>query len=494
MKIRSLSFTPLMMTSALAALLGCQEVSDAGDAPDAGSGGAAGAADASVAGGGGGAGGGIAGGAGGGVAGGAGGGAGDGGGGGAGGGAGGMGGGVAGAGGEAGGGGMGGVGGGLVDCPEVAEFQVRLDAEGPIDRGQVITLSADGVETLELVAEAVEGGTLTSVGDTVRYTPGSDLQWPWWTGPVTVQVEGLRPDGTCAGRVEVQIPVWGDVLIGDGRTGAILAYGSDGRRLGRFAQGTENGVHDIIALPESQGGGFVVSGRGSNEQPAEVIRLGPDGRRLTDFTMTDFEGNPLYDNMYNYGPFHLIWDANRGVLLGDNVAYGMIPQWNLEGEYLGSLQLPEDGSDFNNRKVSVGFALDDEGHVIAGRAGRHKLWRLPMDGDPVIFVQVDHELETIANGGGDEIMVHHAWGNDSYYMTFDSAGRGLAGPVEYFNVYKRYITRFRSGYLLNNGRTSAYVTYMNAELAFPSDERWQEWVGDGGDLDTGAGLLWLHRD
>lgn len=398
-------------------------------------------------------------------------------------------------GGMAGGGGAGGqpggAGGGGGACPEPGELSVQLAEAGPIKRGDVATLQITAPEGATISGHALEGGVITPLPGELKYAPGDDLPWPWWTGAVEVEVEA-RVDGDCVGRVTAEITVLGDVLIADGRNGAIMAFGSDGRRLGRFAQGTENGAHDLIALPGEVGGGFVISGRGSDASSAQVTRLGADGVRITDFVMTDFEGAPLYDNMYHYGPYHLIWDASRGEILGDNVPYGRIHRWNLEGQYLGSLQLPEDGSDFNNRRVSVGFAVDSQGTVIAGRQGRSKLWRLPADGDPSIYLQVDHELEALANGEGDTILVHHVWGNDSFYATFNSAGGAVGEQVEYFNIYRRYIIPFIGGYLLNNGRSGAYVDYMSPELVF-DDMRWQEWVGDDADLDTGAGLVWLHR-
>lgn len=456
----------------LSLLSGCQEVEDAeADAQVGGAGGQLGGADAEVAEGGAG-----------GQAGGAGGEAG-----GAGGQIGGAGGQVGGAGGQVGGAGgqIGGAGGGDT-CP--APLSVRVDGEGPFDRGDVVPLIVEMPEGMDTLSYPDELGTITPAGGALNYIAGGVLEWPWWGGGVALEITASGP-GTCVARGEVEIPIMGDVLIADGRTGAILAYGSDGRVLGRFAQAAERGIHDLIALPESVGGGFVISVRGSAEASPEVIRLDDEGRPVTRFTMTDFEGAPLYDNMYHYGPFHLAWDAGRQEVLGDNLPYGRIPRWDLNGDYLGEIALPEDGSDFNNRKESVGFAYDEQGQVIAGRTGRYTLWRLPPAGDPSVYLQVDYELFSMANGEGDTILVNYNWGNDSYYATYNSAGRSLDGPVELFNVYKRYMTGFRGGYLLADGRTSSFIRYMAGDLTFPSDTRWQELEGDT--LDTGAGILWL---
>jgi hypothetical protein len=351
-----------------------------------------------------------------------------------------------------------------------------------------ITFTAQGRGDVHMRFHADAGGRFRERADRVFWSPGGgeagDVDWPWWSGPVTVTVTGVDSHG-CQGEATVAVRMAGDVLAAEWDRGYLFALGSDGRPLGRWKQVSDQGLGAIVALPPARTGGFaaVLRGRG-DEQPLRIVRLDAHGSITADFELTDHAVQPLYTD--GKEPSHLVWDPRHQEVLADGGNHDRVYRWNARGEFEDAIQIPGNDSTYNDQPV--GFGVLGDGTVIVGHENERKLYALT-DGGPMLWAEVVAPPQVLASSHDGGIAGCSYEGNDTYYYRYDAQGREAHHEQVYLESV-RALAPFRDGYLggdLLGGR----LYYLNADLVIQDDTDLFRQTHSFDDLESVGGFVWL---
>jgi len=335
-------------------------------------------------------------------------------------------------------------------APPVVRLSVTSEG-GPFTRGDAVSIAFETDRPAEVAFTSTPGGRFVERADHVFWSAGGedaegDVDWPWFTGPVTVTATARDADG-CVGEASVDIVLAGDVVLTDALRGTLLVYGSDGRYLGRYAQVIEGrGLGAIITMPRSAGGGVLVAVGPEGGRRAEMKHLGPGGELVRDFESTDLAGIPLWAE--GEGPRALLYWPARDEILADNGDEGRIFRFNPAGEYLGDYVLPGDGA-FG--RESIGFGLVGE-RAVAGVGQRERIYYIDSPDPPEaaeLMVEAGDGFDSlIAVGSGYDdtvVALMRRGGNEFRAYAYDTRARQTA--MTFLRFETRYITRFLGAYL-----------------------------------------------
>ncbi len=406
-----------------------------------------------------------------------------------------------GAGGEAGGGGQGGQGGeggfggeggegGAVECAGALPVVTATLVEDRLyHRAEAVEVRYTVDQEAEVTLSAPEGGRFTPRDDHFFWAAGGgemgDVDWPWWTGPVTLTVTA-NANG-CIGEATVQAQLAGDVLVADWSGSYLFTLGSDGRRLGRFRQIGEQGLTAAIKIPSAHGGGFAVVMRPRNGEDAQVRKLTREGDMDVDFEMLGSDGLPLYPEGRRLD--QIAFDPVNGYIVGDNGVGDTLVRWDLQGQFVDRIQLPGDNN-FNDH--TTGLAAFADGTMLAAKDSRTAVYAISPGGEVQIFTDPSCEVSAIGPGQDDTVILVCGNQNEVDYFRFDRNGRELAHN-EAWQADARHIIPFMNGYL-QSGSSSSRLKYRNAALEeVESEDSPFQQDHDFDDISTAAGVIWLHE-
>ncbi len=326
--------------------------------------------------------------------------------------------------------GQGGEGGQPVECDIPPTVTAELISEGPFTRADAVEIAftVEHPTDVHLVFEAMTpdggpGGRFVEREDRVFWSAGGndlpeDVDFPWFTGEVTVRV--VADGGGCVGSAEVQVTLVGDFVVTDSIAGGLFTWGSDGRYLGRYGQLLEGrGLGAMLPLPEAAGGGLlVVIGKEGGRPRTELVHIDREGARVREWENRGLAGEELWDDSKRQ-PNHLLYWAERGEVLMDNAPEGAIHRWDLEGTYLGTYQLPQERPEY-----SIGFAML-EGRPVAGSRANDRLYFIDTDPPELLFDTGDgfDDLIGLSDGlDGSLLALMRRGGNEFRAYTYDRRG------------------------------------------------------------------------
>lgn len=329
--------------------------------------------------------------------------------------------------------------------------RLRKVTEGDrFTRADAVEIAYEVEPAAEVVFSAAPGGRFVEREASVFWSAGGedgehDVDWPWFTGPVTVTAKATDGAG-CVGEATIDLTLVGDVVLTDALRGTLLTYGSDGRYLGRYAQVIEGrGLGAVIAMPTAGGGGVLVVVGPEGERLAGMKQLGADGQLVREFENRNLAGIPLWAG--GRGPNHLMYWPARDEILADNGAEGRIFRFDLEGQFIGEYVLPGDGQ-FS--RESIGFGLVGD-RAVAGTGQRERIYYL--DNEPPepaeLMVEAGDGFDSLVavGSGHDETVVAlmRRGGNEFRAYAYDTRARETA--MLFLRAETRYIVRFMGGYL-----------------------------------------------
>lgn len=390
--------------------------------------------------------------------------------------------------------GQGGMGGMPPGCmPDTVAVQATLEEERMYHRADParidVVVQADGAT--ELTFESDQGGIFTERDTFAFWAAGGGepghVDWPWWTGPVTITVRATDAQG-CSGETTVSIQLAGDVLVAEGQRSYLFAFGSDGRRLGRFRQIDEQGLSGATLLPPDVGGGIVLCLRkDSAAEVAGYLRwMSDDGQDFVDFDRVDLAGSPLWETSRH--PWNVVYDAVNGYVVADRGVDGSIHRFLPTGEYVDSIVVP--GAN-NFRNQVRGFAVLGDGSLLMAFDRTRQIHRLAPDGTFSEFTVGGRDVSTVTTARDGGAMIIEGNANQVTWRYFDQNGREIYTQMDH-PMDAEYLIPFMDGYL--SAAASGPVRYADEGLQVPpGDESPFQYAYDFEDVSTPEAIIWLNR-
>lgn len=343
------------------------------------------------------------------------------------GGSGGNGGGGGGAGGNGGAGGQGGGGGtpareipdqGAGCTGDEVSIEATLRDRGPFTRSDTIVVDYTASSSDIRAASAV-GGTAVIRSDRVIFSTNGAR--PLWSGDYAFRVAAVDGDG-CVGEVELDVPLYGDLLAGDGKSN-IHFVGSDGVYISLFkALGAPQQVSTIAVRRERSS--FIVALLPNGESKLRIVELSQQGELLETYDIQDVRQEDLYPSG---GPRALLWDPARELLFGDGGDGGVVHVWSGNGDWEEAIDLADERGRRSLGAAMVGgdpvFARESESRVyrISGALGGFT---------SEVFATMNDSVLGMGNGLDDSIVVLAKNNQSADYFELTSTGRERnSGPV-----------------------------------------------------------------
>ena len=332
------------------------------------------------------------------------------------------------------------------DCaPDAVRLTARLADPGPYSRAEaaVITYEVTPAGAYRMFGSGPSGGEIADAGPgrvEFRAAGGEGsphgVRVPLWQGPYPVELAAQSDEG-CVGKATVEVPLVGDVIVGDDG-GHLHLRGSDGRPVAELGQALEQPMSALILDPDDPQGLIAGFRSGLGGGPF-IARLDARGNIRKRFAEVDLQGGPLFPDG---GPRHLYHDRDSDEILCDGVSDGTILRFDRFGDFVGRWRVPAE-----NDYASIGFTRQ-EGRVIAGHASHDRLYFL---GDtPELYLDTGgsfHELYAMAPAYDDEVMVIHSLGDYANQISLFGPGGQEMRNQEIGAAQPEHVVPFRGGYL-----------------------------------------------
>ncbi len=351
-------------------------------------------------------------------------------------------------------------------CDGSLQISAQLASQGPFLRSQEVKIDFQVNGAYDAIHWDGPEGAMTIRETAVFFHARGSARW---TDNYDLTLAAVRSG--CVGSTTVALPLYGDLLAGD-NAGVVHFVANDGSYLGVFKTVADSQKVRAIVARRAQGT-LIVAVDGASGADAEIIEIDQRGNEVRRYEMSDRAQEPLYEGN---GPRNLLWDANAGLLFGDNRGEGFVTVWNGQGHFITSAQLPTAGTTLGAAYAGV--------PVFGVGSKLYKLNGGPEDFEPEILINLPENIVGFGTSQGGGVVA--VTGRDSAMWHDVTVNGRETGTGRLPAGYPAKLMPLGPFYL---GVGNAFGAYL-----YPADFGGAEGFlsGDARSLNDQGGFVWLN--